>query len=92
MGQNALANGTQSTVIGVSGETAVGAHNAIAMGYKSYVGAINADHPSVVTSTTVTTEPVDNKTSVSPIDGTVNYELSEDYYPVTTNDRTSTEP
>lgn len=92
MGQNALANGTQSTVIGVSGETAVGAHNAIAMGYKSYVGAINADHPSVVTSTTVTTEPVDNKTSVSPIDGTVNYELSEDYYPVTTNDRTSTDP
>lgn len=92
MGQNALANGTQSTVIGVSGETAVGAHNAIAMGYKSYVGAINANHPSVVTSTTVTTEPVDNKTSVSPIDGTVNYELSEDYYPVTTNDRTSTDP
>lgn len=92
MGQNALANGTQSTVIGVSGETAVGAHNAIAMGYKSYVGAINANHPSVVTSTTVTTDPVDNKTSVSPIDGTVNYELSEDYYPVTTNDRTSTDP
>ncbi|WP_127058698.1 YadA-like family protein [Veillonella ratti] len=93
MGQNALANGTQSTVIGVSGETAVGAHNAIAMGYKSYVGAINADHPSVVATTnTGTTDPIDNKTSVSPIDGTVNYELSEDYYPVTTNDRTSTDP
>ncbi|WP_295253770.1 YadA-like family protein [Veillonella sp.] len=98
MGQASKAYGTQAMAIGVKGEVAVGGYNAIAMGYNSYVGEINETHKSVVTTAnpTVTVRALAaatdaTTTDVSPIDGNVNYKLSDDYYPVTINDKTSSD-